>query len=185
MIEIKLGDRYARSIYGMAEERGELERVHEDFQLIEQVCNQNPDFVNMLRSPLIAADTKQAILNRIFSGKLATATSTLIEIMVRKGRERYLRDVAMRFNDLYDNQHNVTRGVITSAAPLTQEQKDRIRQVVEGQLKTSFVMEEKVDPSLIGGFKLRVGDYLLDGSVSSTLRKLYQEFDKNPYIKLQ
>jgi F-type H+-transporting ATPase subunit delta len=185
MIEVKLGDRYAWSIYELAVTKGELPQVHADFELIEKVCDQNPDFVLMLKSPLVNADTKQRIINKIFGGKLSTITATLIEIIVRKGREKYLRDIAVRFNARFDKQNNVTRGVITSAAPLGEDQRARIRQVVETGLKTSFVMEEKVDPNLIGGFSLRVGDYLIDASVVSTLRKLSQEFDKNPYIKLQ
>ncbi len=185
MIEVKLGDRYAWSIYELAVTKGELPAVHADFELIEQVCNQNPDFVLMLKSPLVNADAKQKILNKIFGGKLSTITSTLIEIIVRKGREKYLRDIAIRFNDRFDKQNNITRGVITSAAPLGAEQKARICKVVEEGLKTSFVLEEKVDPNLIGGFSLKVGDYLIDASVATSLRKLSQEFDKNPYIKLQ
>ena len=56
MIEIKLGDRYANSILVLAQERGQVERVREDFQLIQRVCKSNPDFVNMLESPLIKGD---------------------------------------------------------------------------------------------------------------------------------
>ena len=66
MIEIKLGDRYANSILVLAQERGQVERVREDFQLIQRVCKSNPDFVNMLESPLIKGDKKQSILNEIF-----------------------------------------------------------------------------------------------------------------------
>ena len=53
MIEIKLGDRYANSILVLAQERGQVERVREDFQKIHRVCQSNPDFVRMLESPLI------------------------------------------------------------------------------------------------------------------------------------
>lgn len=184
MIEVKLGDRYAKSIYDLAVERGEIEQVHRDFEMIEKVCASNKDFVLMLRSPLINADDKQTIMDKIFGKHFSPITKTLVEIIIRKRREQYLLDIAMRFSTLYDNTHNITRGVVTSATPLSATQRTAISNLVEETLKTSFILEEKVDESLIGGFSLRVGDLLFDGSVSATLRKLSQEFDKNPYIKL-
>ena len=183
MIEIKLGDRYAKSILQLAEERKEVERIHQDFELIEATCESNPDFLNMLRSPLISSAKKQTILDLVFKGNLAEMTKQLIEIIVRKKRERYLYDIAVRFGELYDRTHNITRGILTSAAPLSEEQRKTIKEMVEKQLQTTFKMEEKIDPELIGGFTLKVGDLLFDGSTSARLRDLKKEFLSNPYVK--
>ena len=59
----------------------------------------------------------------------------------------------------------------------------QIQELIETELKTKFVIKEKVNPELIAGFVLLVGDKLIDGSISGGLRKLKQEFEKNPYIK--
>jgi F-type H+-transporting ATPase subunit delta len=183
MIEIKLGDRYANSILGLAKERGETELVRNDFQLIQRVCKSNPDFVNMLESPLINSDKKQNILNEIFKGQFCQITQSLIEIIVRKKREAYLDDIADRYLFLYDKLNNTTRGVLISAAPLSEPQKAKIKKLVEEVLKTDFVLTEKIDESLIGGFVLRIGDRQFDASIASRLRELKQEFDSNPYVK--
>lgn len=183
MIEIKLGDRYAKSILQLSEERNEVEAVHKDFELIEGTCRSNPDFLNMLRSPLVGSDKKQTILNLVFKDRLTEMTRQLIEIIVRKKRERYLFDIAVRFGELYDKTHNITRGVLTSAAPLSDAQRKTILEMVEKQMGTSFKMEEKIDPELIGGFTLKVGDLLFDGSTSARLRDLKKEFLSNPYVK--
>lgn len=183
MIEIRLGDRYAKSILELAEERKEVEKVREDFQLIASVCKANPDFVLMLKSPLINAGKKQTIINEIFAGKLSPITANLVEIVVRKHREGYLNDIALRFLALYDRSHQITRGVLTSAAPISKDQLEKIRSIVESELKTTFKLEQKVDPELIGGFTLHVGDKLFDGSIATRLRELKQEFLNNPYVK--
>ena len=183
MIEIKLGDRYAKSILQLAEERKEVERIHKDFELIEATCKSNQDFLGMLRSPLISSGKKQKIIDLVFKDKLAEMTKQLIQIIVRKKRERYLYDISVRFGELYDRTHNITRGVLTSAAPLPEEQRNTIKKMVESQLKTTFRMEEKVDPALIGGFTLKVGDLLFDGSTNARLRDLKKEFLNNPYVK--
>jgi F-type H+-transporting ATPase subunit delta len=183
MIEIVLGDRYAKSILQLAKEKGVVPQVKADFDLIASVCRNNPDFVVMLRSPLIYADKKQEVINSIFKGKLSVMTSTLIEIIVRKKREKYLLDIAICFLALHDKETNTTRGVLTTAFALTPEMRASIKALVEKDLKTEFNCVEVIDPSLIGGFVLRIGDYQYDGSISSALKTLRNDFDSNPYIK--
>lgn len=184
MLEIRLGTRYAKSILGLAKERNELEAVVKDFQLINDICVQNPDFVGMLRSPLINPAKKEKIIKAVLSsGKLTELTTKFIEIVIRKRREMYLYDIADRFLHLYDVEKNVTRGILVSAVPLTDDQKASIVQAAEKAMKTTFIVKEEIDADLIGGFVLKVGDKIYDGSLSAGLRKLKQEFEGNPYIK--
>lgn len=183
MIEIKLGDRYAKSILGLAEERKEVELVRDDFELIESVCESNPDFLAMLRSPLIGSDKKQKVLDLVFGGKLSKMTSEFISIVIRKKREKYLFDIAVRFGELYDRTHNITRAIVTSATALSDAQRKTIQELVEKQMETSLKLEEQIDPELIGGFTLKIGDTLFDGSISSRFRELKKEFLSNPYVK--
>lgn len=183
MIEIKLGDRYANSILVLAQERGQVERVRDDFQLIQQTCRKNPDFRRMLESPLINSDKKQNILDALFKGKFCDITDSLIEIIIRKKREGYLDDIAERYLYQYDRLHNITRGVLRSATPLSEAQIAKVRQLVEAHFKTTFEIEQVIDPSLIGGFVLNIGDRQFDASIATRLRALKQEFDSNPYVK--
>ncbi|MEM0996981.1 MAG: ATP synthase F1 subunit delta [Bacteroidota bacterium] len=183
MIEIKLGDRYAKSVLELAKEMDRVEEVRADFNLIETICDTSRDFVNMLKSPLIKADKKQEILDAILGGKLSKITATFIRIIVSRGREPYLRDIAIRFQRQYDLYKNISRGTITSAAPLSPAQSEAIQKLVATESKTEFVLTEQVDPKLIGGFTLRIDDFLFDGSLASRLRELKQEFDNNPYVK--
>ena len=183
MIEIRLGDRYAMSILELAKERKEVEPVQKDFELILSVCKSNPDFVNMLKSPIVRPSVKQTILDEIFKGKLSELTSNLIEIIVRKRREAWLADIAERYLVQYDRMNKITRGVLTSAFALSEEHKKAIKELVEKEWKTDFVMTEEIDEELIGGFSLRIGDRMFDGSIASQLRELKQDFEHNPYVK--
>lgn len=184
MIEIKLGTRYAKSILSLAEEKGQLEEVHRDFKMVHDICDLSRDFRNMLKSPLINAGKKQKIIDRVLEGKFAsTITPEFIGIIVRKRREAYLRDIADRVMYLYDLKKNITRGQIKSATAMSESNKEKIRKIVEEEMKTNFVLEEKIDPSLIGGFTLLVGDKEFDGSLAGRLRELRKEFENNPYVK--
>ncbi len=183
MIEIRLGDRYAKSIYELAVELKQVDAVRDDFILIDSVCMQNRDFRLLLSSPIVHVGKKKAIIRQIFEGKLSEVTANLLEIILRKHREKYLHDIAQRYLALYDKRHNIIRGKIVSATPLQPEQRQAIIDLVKSELKTDFRLTEEVDPELIGGFRLLVGDRLFDGSIATRLRELQQEFKNNPYVK--
>ncbi len=185
MIEIKLGTRYARSIMALATEQGQLEQVVQDFRMIHQVCTQNREFRYMLRSPLIYSDKKQEIMDALFGKKFSSKiTAEFIPIVIRKRREAFLKDIADRVMFIYDEKKNITRGIVTTAMKLSEGQREQIRKIVQDDLKTKFEIEERIDPALIGGFTLLVGDRKFDGSIANRLRDLEREFESNPYIRI-
>ena len=131
---------------------------------------------------MVFADKKQKVVNAVFEGKLSKITDELIKIIIRKGREAYLSDIAQCYLNHYDVINSIKRGVIISAAPLAPEFVQKVKAMVEKELNTSFFLEEKIDSTLIGGYLLKVGDLLFDGTVSGKLEQLRQEFAKNEYI---
>lgn len=184
MVEDRIGLRYAKSLYGLAQEKGVLDAVRNDMALIHDVCVQNRDFVQMLQSPLIRRDIKGRVIKAIFADKFTHDFSMqLAEIMLRKGRERYFDNIAKAFLELHDAANRVRHGKLISASPLSESQLAQIRAYLEKQNGETFDLELEVDPSLIGGFVLKVGDTLFDGSISRSLRKLDQDFKKNAYIR--
>ncbi len=184
MIEDRIGYRYAKSIFDLAKEKNMLEEVREDMSLIHETSVANRDFRSMLDSPLIPARKKEVILKAIFKDKFGSEfTRLLISILVRKGRERYLDNAAKSFLQLYDIAKHIQRGKLVSAAPLSAEQIAAIKEEVHKETGDQFEMEVEVDPTLIGGFVLHIGDRLFDGSIASSLRKLEQEFSDKSYIK--
>lgn len=176
MVEDRIGYRYAKSIFGLAAEQKILAQTVKDMRLINKVSTNSPDFVNMLKSPLIHADAKQKIIDRIFGNKIESrVTNPLLKLIISKRREQFLPHIAKAFMDLYDKAKGIERGVLTSAVELSSEEAEAIREVVAKELGKKFEMETAVDPDLIGGFSLKIGDRLFDGSVSGSLRRLKQE----------
>ncbi|MBK8498606.1 MAG: ATP synthase F1 subunit delta [Flavobacteriales bacterium] len=175
--------RYARSLMELAQEKGVLAGVHEDMRLVAEVCFANRELIVLLRSPVVKGDTKDKILDRIFAGKIGQITSTFMGILVRKGREALLPDVAAAFSELYKVHKNIVVAQITSAVPLNEHARARVRALAEKQHPgKSIELIEKVDAGLIGGVTIRIGDEQYDGSVSRKLNDLRRKFSENPYI---
>ncbi len=179
----RLAARYAKSLIGLAIEKGQLEKVYADMQWLHGVCKSNRDFVNLLRSPIINADTKKKILAAVTRGQLSDLTAGFNALLVTKGRESNLPEIANAFIASYKEHKNIQVVKLSSAAPL----QDAVRQAIVEQVRktTGFKdieLEEKVDEALIGGFVIQLGDKLIDASVAYDLKAIAKQFDNNDFI---
>ena len=182
MSELRVASRYAKSLLDLAEERGELEQVKQDMDLFSKTLSENRDLRLLLRNPIVKHDKKLAILRAIFGGKVTVMTEKFFSIVTQHNRESSL----VFIGDEFLKQYNLLRGMqvaqVTTAAPLDAPTRLQLVQLVREQTGLPKVtLQEQVDEDLIGGFVLRIGDRLIDDSVSYRLRKLRTEFSKNPY----
>ena len=184
MSSIRLSSRYAKSLLGLAIEKNQLEEVHADVVLIGNAIEGSNELAALLKSPIINAGKKLDILKAIFSSKLSPITLAFVEILVKKGREPFLVDMAEAFISLYNKHKNITPVKVTTAVAIDQATIDNI----VSQLKSSAGLQSvelatEVDPELIGGFVLQFEDKLFDASVARKLEVLENEFSKNVYVK--
>lgn len=185
MSEIRVASRYAKSLLDLAEERGTLEQVKEDMDLFSKTLNENRDLRLLLRNPIVKHDKKLAILRAVFGAKVSDLTMKFFTIITEKNRESALEFIGSEFLTQYNALRGVQLAEVTTATPLSPYLRAELTQMVRQQTGLQQVtLTEKVDPSLIGGFVLRIGDSLIDDSVSFRLRKLRNEFSKNPYQPL-
>ena len=183
MIIAPVAYRYARSLMELAQEKGVLAGVFEDMRLVADTCYANRELMVLLKSPVMKSDMKDKVLDRVFAGKVGQLTSAFMGILVRKGRERLLPEVASAFAELYKQYKNIVVAQVTSAIPLNESTRARVRALAEKQHPgKSIELVEKVDASLIGGITIRIGDEQYDGTVSRRLADLRREFSKNLYI---
>ena len=86
----RLATRYAKSLLDLAVERGQLEQVFADMQVLQQICSGNRDFVNLLGSPVVKGDIKRKIVEAVTAGRITELTSAFNSLLIKKGRESNL-----------------------------------------------------------------------------------------------
>lgn len=172
----RIASRYAKSLLQLAQERDQLEVVQGDMDTFRSALA-NRDFYLLLKSPMVHGDKKISILKEIFAGKISELTMAFFAICIRKGREMYLPEMATAFGTQYRTLRNITSVRIISAAPLEKTEQDKIGQQLKssGLASGEIQWELKVDPSLIGGFILELGDKRYDDSVSHKLDQYRKE----------
>jgi F-type H+-transporting ATPase subunit delta len=178
MSEIQVATRYAKSLIDLAGEQSSVETIRKDIELFLETCRANPELQAILKNPIISLDKKANILDGLFSGKVHEMILSFFKIVVRKGRAEILFSTAKEFITQYNVIKNVVKATVTSASPLSTENISQIEGVVKESTNGEVILTSIVDPKLIGGFILKVGDKQFDTSISSKLNKLRKEFEQ-------
>jgi F-type H+-transporting ATPase subunit delta len=179
MSEIQVASRYAKSLIDLAGEQNAVEPIRKDIELFLETCKENPQLQAILKNPIISLDKKANILDGLFAGKVHDMILSFFKIVIRKGRSEILFATAKEFTNQYNILKNVVSATVTSASPLSPENISQIEEVVKQSTKGEVILTSIVDPKLIGGFILKVGDKQFDTSISSKLNKLKKEFEQN------
>jgi F-type H+-transporting ATPase subunit delta len=179
MKNILLARRYALAIFAFALENKELDRVSIDMKMIGQVIFENRELQHLLISPVVSNVRKKNILRLIFKDRIHKLTLTFLDILVRKGREREIMEIAIQFDKIYLDYKKITRVEVTTAIALDTATQQRMMSNFKDKTHNTLQLEEQVDPEIIGGFVLKFDDYLYDASIKKTLSMLRKEFDKN------
>ena len=173
MADQRVAARYAKSLLDLGKEMGTLDSVKADMDLLSKTMAESRDLRLLLRNPIVKHDKKLAILTAIFGGKVSDLTLRFFTILTQKNRESALEGMGTEFQVQYNAMQGIQMAQVTSATPLTPELRAQLQQLVMQQTGLAQVkLTEKVDPELIGGFVLRVGDNQVDDSVRTSLRKM-------------
>jgi len=178
----RLASRYAKSLVDLVVEKDQLEVVQQDMLFLQRLLKGNPDVNALLKSPIIKADKKQKILLAILEGKISTTTAGFINLLVAKGRESNLQEIAVAFTKQYDLLKHISKVKITTATPLDPATLGAIKEKVASEIKDTVELEAAVNEALIGGFVLEAGDKLFDASILRDLQDIKKQFNENIYV---
>ena len=183
MLNPRLASRYAKSLIDLAVEQKAMEATLKDVQLIDATIRGSRELALMLKSPVIKADKKDAVIEAVFSGKLTPLTQAFIRLLTSKGREDVLGEVASSFIAQYRTMHHISQVKLTTAAPLNDEVRNMIsKKVAAANPGQSIELSTALNPDLIGGFTLEIGDKLVDASIRRDLNDVKKQFLKNLYV---
>lgn len=171
-------------MHDLALEQGKLEAVHGDMETLRSAVKTR-DLYLLLKSPIISADKKIAVIKAIFEDKFDVLTFAYLKLLVDKGREMYLPEITAEFNHQYKVHKGITSVRVISAAPLSDAVAKSLREqiIASGATTSKLDIDFQVDPDLIGGFILEFDNKRYDASVAQKLEDLKSQFSKNLYIK--
>jgi F-type H+-transporting ATPase subunit delta len=174
MNESKISVRYSRALFQLAEEKKLLDKVSTDMLFISEICRTD-EVKEVLDSPIIVPSKKTAILHSILEKNIEKITLSLVDLLIKNGRELHLPAVARVFRDDALKYRGITETYLTTAIPVNDKIRKQISELISSEFKTKVELKETIDKEIIGGFIIRVNDNFIDGSIRNKLRKIKKE----------
>ena len=173
MKSTKAASRYATALLELAIEQQKTTVIEQDMQYLLSTANDNRDFQIFLNSPVIRADKKVSILKELF-GEFDALTTSFVTLIAKNGRESMLLEIASSYISLLKAHNGIVPVTIVSASALSENAKNSILNKVTNYVNGKPEITEKVNPDLLGGFVVKIGDKQIDASVATQMVRLRQ-----------
>lgn len=167
--------RYAKALFELAEENKVLDKVKSDLDVINLCINESNEFRVFLESPLIKVSEKSRLTDEIFKGKIEKLSLDFMHLLIKNKREAFLFQICQYYIEEYKTKLGIKEAEIFTSTPLKEEYIKQIHEFISKKLKLNIELKSTVDPSMIGGFILRIEDQQINASIKSQLRKIKRE----------
>jgi F-type H+-transporting ATPase subunit delta len=177
MANLRIAKRYAKALFEIAEETKKLEKITNDVVFIDSLIRSSRELQLFLKSPIIKEDKKREVLKEIFSdSRVDPVTLKFIMLLVEKKREDILHDIVKVYQQIYDEKMGIVSVEVVTAVEVGERLKKKIEQKIleltgAKKVKASY----RVDPSIIGGIVIRVGDTVYDASIRRRIQLLREQ----------
>lgn len=180
----RLASRYAKSLIDLAQDSDRLEAVFSDLEYLNAACLGSRDLTNFIKSPVINADKKNKIFQILFKEKISPLTSAFCNLLIRKGREIYLPEIAQAGIRQYRKIKNIRQVKITTAAPLEESTRKELIEKIKSEIPDKKIeLSTHVNEALVGGFVLETDNNLFDASILRDLKDIKKQFLDNVYVR--
>jgi len=171
----RIAERYAEALFDLARERDAVAGIRSELSDLSAAVEASPELQRFLTRPDLPLDRKLVALEAAFGDRFSRDIVSLLGVIVTHGRGDAVTAVADAYGQLADRAAGIVRAEAATVVPLTAQQRTRLLAALERIAGSPVKLEERIDPSVIAGLRLRVGDDLLDGSAAGRLARLRDE----------
>ena len=164
--------KYAKALFDTALEDGKLAEITRDADFLRQLREEDPAFVNFLVSPEVLTEQKMEFVKTVFEPRLDLLTVNFIRLLIEKGRIEHLPEIRKEFDRLQEEHQGRLRAQVMTAVPLSGEQESRLKQQLDRITGKNTEIEKQVDPAILGGVVVHLGNTIIDRSLRYGLRQL-------------
>ena len=170
--------RYARALLKSATDQKQEDAVYQEMMTVAKSYLDVPALRHTIDNPMLSKDKKEALLIVAAGDKPCQLTKAFIALVLKEDRENVMQFMANSYITLYRKQKNVIRGKLTTAARVSAQTEQKMRQMVESKTNGTVEFETEVNPDIIGGFILEYDTYRMDASVKSKLNNILNTLKK-------
>lgn len=180
MKQIEIAKRYGLALFELAKEEDKLFAFREELARVIQTMDEYPDLKKLYLHPRIRREDKKLLLERIFSGNLSKELLNFLKLLTDRRRESYLEAIYQDYLDLLNKEENILEIEVFSAISLPDDLRNKLVEKLTALTGSRISIKEKVDPEIIGGLILKIGDRIIDGSIRKDLEALKNKIVQIP-----
>ena len=174
-----LSSSYADALFEIAMEENKLDDILNQSGAIMEIVKENNDFLKLLDTPTVTKEEKIDFVDKIFKDKIDINLLNFIKVMVQRKDTQRLVDSFKTYEKMYNKHNNIEKAVATTAIPMSDELKDKLRTKLEAITGKKIILTNKVDESCIGGVVLEFNDTEYNDSISLKLETLKKQLKQN------
>ncbi|WP_240376160.1 F0F1 ATP synthase subunit delta [Bacillus piscicola] len=175
MSSLAAANRYAVALFDLAKEKNILQEISTELEAVQQVFEENTKLPKLLDHPNVSLEKKEQLIRESFTDLSSTVVNTML-LLLKKKRIDTVTLIAEQFQKLMQEEEKVAHAVVYTVKPLTDSEKSMISETFAKKIgKNTLHITNEIDPSLIGGMKIHIGDTIFDGSVEGQLERLRRE----------
>jgi F-type H+-transporting ATPase subunit delta len=165
---------YADALLELAGTDATLEEIEQEILEVNRILFSDKEVREFVLSPMIGMDDKESVLNKALHGQVRELVSSYIGLLNQKNRLEFLPEITEVFSKGVDRVRGRRKVVVTSREPLVDQALDRIRKKLENKYNVKVLIENQISDKMIGGFKIQMGDILVDASIRTKLSTIKQ-----------
>lgn len=164
---------YAQALMDLSQANNLTPQFGEDTASLLNLLSESPELQQFLASPVVSAEDKEGILQRVAGEQVHPYIMNFLKILVQRGRIQFLGPICQQYKTLLNKLNQIVVAEVTSAVALNEAQEQAIREQVIGMSGAQNVeIQTKIDPDLIGGVIIKVGSQIIDSSLRGQLRRI-------------
>ena len=175
MHEDAVARRYAAALFSQAQRTNRLDQAAGELKLVAQSVKQSPMLAAVISQPLLTQERQKAALKDVFVKSISPQTLGFLSLLVDKRRIALLPEVIAEFQQMVRTFHNVEEATATTAVTLTEAERTALVRSLEARTGKKIELNTAVDPEVLGGVLVRIGDTVFDGTVRGKLGRLREQ----------
>jgi len=178
MLIWEVAKKYAQALFLSAKEKGLLDKLYEQLGDLRDLVSKDNSLLNFLAAPQVLEETKKSMVREVFSGRTEQLVVEFLVVLIDKSRANFLVEIIDEFRRLVEAEQGLGRITVVTAVPMADNERTRLIEKMAAKTGLRIVIEEKVDPSILGGMIVILYDEIIDGSVRHGLDLGKEQLDK-------
>jgi F-type H+-transporting ATPase subunit delta len=170
--------RYADALYTLAEERGLVEQVETELSTVTQTLEEYPDLARFLQNPVVNTEMKKDQVRRLFGEVISPVVLNLLFLLLDRHREKYLQAIKREYVRRVDEARGRIKAHLETAVPIAESEQVSVEQKLGATLGKTVQLTASVNPELLAGARIRIGDRVLDASVKGQLERFRESLKR-------